>query len=420
MSNTDLRSIKKTIVITAATRSGSFLLHNLLDGHPHIITHPPHTLGNLADNISTIFNYYTRFIKYVNKAQQPLSNEQLKHLLMRKTMNFSPSYSISLKLPRMQYDTFVTNLISFMPDLFTDYATNPNPETQRLRNIIPEQFAYIKSTKIQGASKEEFHLAAITLLEQHFLNYDYLLFTDVFALIFFAYETVANKKNIINSPVIVWQKHLFFNRGNQILDATQSELIESVARNAIYITTVRRPDEGINSWLTSQANTGYRGYGSAEECYKYFVCHFVNSITAQALNGPQYAVRFEDMHKNTKALTEKLCEISEIPWHPILLETTLDGQEVGFVNRKHKIKTEMVTGVNKNLKPSNDYKHLTQEDVRQITILFHNAYKLYNYDINNSTDEPSKGKYLLNLSGLDYEQETMKKNKLINLFNIRE
>jgi hypothetical protein len=419
MCNTDLRSIKKTIVITAATRSGSFLLHNLLDGHPHIITHPPHTLGDLGNYISTIFKFYTRFIKFVNKAQQPLSNEQLKHLLMRQTINLSPSYSISLQLPKIKYDEFVTNLMSTMPNLFTDHATNPDPEVQRIRNMIPEPFEYIKSTKVQGANREEFHLAAITLLEQHFLNYDYLLSTDVFALIFFAYEMVVNKKNIINSPVIVWQKHLFFQRNSQVPEATQSELIESVARNAIYITTVRRPDEGINSWVTNQANVGH-GFSSVEESYKFFICHFVNSITAQALNGPQYVVRFEDMHKNTKALTEKLCEISEIPWHPILLETTLDGQEVGFLKRKHKIKTGMVTGVNKNLNPSNDYKHLTQEDVRQITMLFHNAYKLYNYDINKSTDGPSKGKYLFNLSDLDYEQETMKKNKLINLLNIRE
>ena len=127
MCNTDLRSIKKTIVISAATRSGSFLLHNLLDGHPHIITHPPHTLGDLEYFISTIFEFYTRFIKFVNKAQQPLSNEQLKHLLARKTINLSPSYSISLQLPKIMYDEFVTNLISRMPNLFTDHTTNPDP-----------------------------------------------------------------------------------------------------------------------------------------------------------------------------------------------------------------------------------------------------------------------------------------------------
>jgi hypothetical protein len=386
MSQFDLRAVKKTIVITHAGRSGSFLLHNLLDGHPSIISHPPDTLFNLEIVIKMVFHKYKQF----RVVTSPASNQNPKN---------SEGSGFGLKIPETSYSVFIKDITMCMPDIFK----HQNKSSKK----APTDLIYIDSPREVGVELKRFWSVSEMIIEQHMKNYKVLLPSDLFALVFYCYYKASNEGDIPDAPVILWQKH-----GGLYGD------VAAVVNDPIFITTVRRPEESLDAWVgvymdrwsePSHAIQYYfESHKNEQDCYASCVKYVASAMLLQTGFDPHYAIRFEDMHKHTEVILRRVCEIVGISWHPILLETTLDGQKIGFIHRRASKITEVVTGVNKNLKPTNDFRFIGLDDIKQIQIFFKRVYKKYGYEITIPLNNISRENCLFDLGQLKNELYLMK------------
>ncbi len=85
-------------------------------------------------------------------------------------------------------------------------------------------------------------------------------------------------------------------------------------------------------------------------------------------------IRFEDIKLYPKQITEKLCEILEIPWNDALLTTTISGENYAYVSNG-----EIITGFN--LKPvyySYD-EYFDEFDKLRLALIFREKNKAYGY-----------------------------------------
>lgn len=395
MSHFDLRAVKKTVVITHVGRSGSFLLHNLLDGHPSIISHPPETLTSLEISIHKIFEVYGKYCV----AATPASNQNPEN---------SEKSGVGLKIPETSYSALIRDIIMGVPGIFK--------ELNKLSEMAPTDFIYIDSSREIGVEIKRFSSAAEMIIKQHMENYKVLLPSDLFALVFYCYYKASNEGDIPDAPVILWQKH-----GGSYGD------IAAVVKDPIFIRTIRRPEESLDAWVVSYMDRWsepshaikyyVKSHKNEQDCYESCVKYVAKAMLLFPWYGPQYAVRFEDMHKHTEVILRRVCEIVGISWHPILLETTLDGQKVSFIHWRGSKINKVVTGVNKNLKPTTDFKFIGLDDIKQIQIFFKRFYKKYDYEIKVPLNNISRENCLFDLGQLKNELYLMKTGIFPELIN---
>ena len=386
MNNLNLRAVKKTVVITHAGRSGSFLLHNLIDGHPAVLSHPPETLTNLELHIYSIFEKYRKhLIKSKNEPDQHHQSIQLSN--------------VGLRLSESNYGTFTKDLVSYMPNIFKEWNTLPDAP--------PAHFKYIDSSSAIGVEMKRFISAVMVLLRHHFENYDILLPSDLFALVFYSYFIASGKGEISDTPILVWQKHggVYGNIDDIIIDP-------------VSITTIRRPEDALDSWVAaymdrwsdpSIARKHYsESFDSIPECYAQCVRSTVAGLLPKPWANSQYAIRFEDMHRHTESLMKKVCEIIGIQWHPILLETTLDGKRVGFIHWYGGDIKKVTTGLNKNIEPTTTFKFIGLQDIWQLQAFFGRFFSKFHYTKFVTGNGFSKENCLFNLGQLKDELYLMK------------
>jgi hypothetical protein len=119
----------------------------------------------------------------------------------------------------------------------------------------------------------------------------------------------------------------------------EAPLYETILPNLSLLTTVRSPYKTIDSHLAHTLS----GPASSDiaGAYDAVLVAFSMSALRKDLGCLQNAVRFEDLHRQTEKTMRALCDLYGITFSPILLETTLDGEEYRFPTNGR-----FVTGVN--------------------------------------------------------------------------
>ena len=324
----DLRKIKSTLVITFNGRSGSYLLSNLLDNHSKVLSCPPHSIQWVMEKIDESFSSGV----VANIATYP-----------KELVNW---------------------IINNFPLLFKSRIQDN--EALILKRLDISGMQIYRSMLVEV---ELFREIAEKLVVSHLKRYEnYISGFDILPLIHWAYALARGRRITTDSPIISWQRHNFIN--DSALDA-----IETHIRSPIFLTTIRQPEDALDSmlnWLSSHYKTKkimFRAMISA------FACNFNKRQTVF----PQWAIRFEDIHRNTEALMKKLCARLDIPFEPTLLKTTLDGETSVW-----EVRGKSITGTNQNLLKNDTFLTLTPFDIIFFNLLFaryydHFGYEMYSY-----------------------------------------
>ncbi|MBH67808.1 MAG: hypothetical protein CMM58_05590 [Rhodospirillaceae bacterium] len=391
----DLRRVRKTVVVTFAGRSGSFLLQNLLDYHSQVLSHPSECLNKLPHYIYDLF---------VNNESKALLNE-----------NKEPFAALALSADEIA--SFVRQITEIVPEIFTDLLQNDDPlaklftDSNRAAWGYSHEFDHLGDThedlsfneKVEkmGVDREVFIRIAQEILGEHMASYQILLPSDVFSLIIFSYNLAKNNRSFPVDPVIVWQKHL-------CVWEHEIPRVEATVPNPLYITTVRCPHEALDSHLAHYVRLGdknpFNPFKTKAEAYYWLVNNFVQSIRTKPLQGPQYGIRFEDMHRKTESVMAEVCQLAGISWEPILGSTTLNGEVMEFTTyRNHK--KVVLTGVNKDLKPRAAFETLSSDDILLLKILFARFYKQYDYEIKRPLKRPNMANCIIGIGGFSNERD---------------
>ncbi|MDC0997932.1 sulfotransferase [Alphaproteobacteria bacterium] len=391
MKKYNLRNVQKTIVITFAGRSGSYLLQNLLDYHSQILSHPSDCLHKLPHYIPGLF-------------------EARKSNVLR---DDNGEMLAALTLSAGDVHSFVLEITKVVPELFTDLLQNMEPLGKAFADSFRESHLYsheydhyndvndaascIEKVEQKGVDRDEFIQIAKEILLEHIALHKIVVPSDIFSLIFFSYNLSKNKRSFPDSPVIVWQKHLSL-QNNDI------PTIEGIVPNPLYITTVRCPHESIDSHLAHYVKLGDRNpFKTKRDSYYWVVNNFVQAIRTKALQGPQYVIRFEDIHKNTESVLAEICQLVGLSWEPILNSTTLNGEIMTFTTyRDDKLIT--ISGMNKNLKPRSTFTALNPDDVLLLKLLLSRCYAEYDYEIERPLKAPNMQNCIIGMSGFSNEQ----------------
>lgn len=321
----DLRNIKSTLVVMYCGRSGSFLFSNLMDHHPEVLSCPP---GSLSHTISHIARIFTNLMKNPN--------------------TFSPEFLIE-------------ELILDHPNLFLE--TNRN-------NYIGNT----EEKKYSGVPRELFRAISKKLLEQHLMKtHGPLIINDIFSLIHWAYALSAGRKIRTAAPTICWQRHaLILNNSVEFFDRCLS--------NPIYITAIRRFEDALDSHLSRMSieldvNGEPLNNNKHDYCATY-VSQFMFNLLRKPSSNRHYAIKFEDMHMHTYEIMNSVCEVLDINYDPILLETTLDGEQYHF----EKVPGQFTTGVNLDLQKKSVFDFLNDSDVLLLNLILRRSYIDYGYE----------------------------------------
>lgn len=331
LENIDLRHLKHIAAICYAGRSGSYLLSNLFDGHSSLLSCPPHALHNSP---FTLYNI-------------------LKYIVERRISDL---------------DTMISLIVQNHPLLFKD----ANHE-----EFLGKPYANIPV----GVNKEKFISNALVILNSHIKKYDSFGVQDLFVLVHWAYESCKENCNFPKNPSIIWQRHL-------PLSEKQGRFLKTEFDSFLTLTCVRRLECAIDSHLVHHIYE--KPKGTKEEVFKLILHQFCSSIQKKNAGYPQFAIKFEDLHLNTRNVMQKLSDLIGVSYEKIFEETTLDREPFYFYKNG-----EMITGTNKTLPTKSVLKVLTQADVQFFQIYFSKFYEAYLYDV-----EPSNMQNIINSEGL--------------------
>ena len=226
--------------------------------------------------------------------------------------------------------------------------------------------------KAAGVPKETFRSFAKALMMVHVTRYRTpLSVSDILSLIHWAYALAAGREMSVKAPIICWQRH-------SIVTHSQSAVYEQQLVNPIFITAVRRFEDSLDSHLLHMENllnaNGEITFANKQNLCDVLVSQFIANLIRKP--GHHYAIKFEDMHINTDIIMRKVCDLLDINFDPILLETTLDGDAYHF----EKASGQFVTGVNKDLKKKLTYDILNASDVLLLNLILRRYYVHYGYE----------------------------------------
>lgn len=301
-------------------RSGSYLLSNLLDGHPQTLALPPHSSHWIA-------HFIALFLVRVEEGA------------------FAEG---SLLAP------FVTAFCDGFPNLFSDTQEARAADYIRL-GPSGEWPAGVP----RAAFEIQFRDALAGLAERGTLTP-----RTLFAAIHTAYAAACGM-TVEPDPVIVWQAH---NVQNYHWD-----FYERLLGPMQLLLTVRDPVRTYDSWLSATLEhlpcppttiTAPRLFLD----YLRLTGHGCPVTAEKNIR----AVRFEDMHNRTEAVLRAVAGWIGIRWDPVLLETTSDGKTVWF-----KTGTRQVTGTRPIPRIQAAPKFCRWIDRLALRILFADAYAVW-------------------------------------------
>jgi hypothetical protein len=279
----DTRAIRGIVGIMYCGRSGSVLLGNLLDSHPQILSCPPHSLKTAPKQLHN----------YIVKAKKRRSGD----------------------------DELLAGLVDLFPCLF------PEGDHSGLLGVTA-------SPQKLGVNREAYGQVLGRILARTSEKYDGLTTADIFIAIHLAYAEVLGRTMQTDRPYIIWHRHA------PLSTPEEASFYGAIFPNLSLITAIRSPYKTIDSALT-HALHGEAAGDAAGDIVDDVLVSFVRSALKKDVACPQYAVRFEDLHRQTEKTMRALCDIYGIDFLPSLLETTLDGEEYRFPTNGR-----FVTGVN--------------------------------------------------------------------------
>ena len=314
----DLKKIKSTLIVLYCGRSGSYLFSNLMDSHPEVLSCPPDSLEHVIERVIKILYSY--------KEEPGI---------------FTPS-------------KLIDRLISECPNLFIE-TSKKNLDGDIVKKL---------ST---GVPKEIFREKATALLTSHLNRYGFpISVADIFSLIHWGYALSLGREMNTEQPVICWQRH-------NVVTKEKAPIYGSNVINPIFITAVRRIEDALDSHLSVMKQE----FEDKQELCETVLAQFIFNLSQKEIAVPQYAVKFEDMHRNTEKLMSAVCKTLNINYDPILLETTLDGKPYYF----EKSPGNFVTGVNKKLHKKRSFDLLNESDLLLLNLLLQRDYNFYNYEL---------------------------------------
>lgn len=256
-------------------RSGSYLLSNLLDGHPEILAVPPHALQWAVHYLVMWFSERDEF-----------------------------SEATTL-------DAFVPDFIKAFPNLFAD-SQEPFYQTLircgRDREIAPgvdrDAFAANFRSCLQGLHQR----GKLTL-------------ANMFRAIHVAYAAASGQNLSTEAPIIVWQIH--------DLRVQHRTLFREILGPIRFILCARYPEKSLDAYL--QAHLSRPPYAlKLMRVPRNLVRYLLENDHKAAEDEAVSVIRFEDMHNNTEAVMRALALWLGLRWDPCLLETTCDGKIIWF------------------------------------------------------------------------------------------
>ena len=321
----DLRKIKSTLVITFNGRSGSFLLSNLLDNHSEVLSCPPDSIQLVMEKIDESFS--SGVVQNLETYPKELVNW------------------IIIKFPLLFKSIIQDNVV---------------PTLERV------DISGMQTCRSMLVEVELFREIAEKLVVSHLERYeDHISGSDILPLIHWAYALARGRRITTDTPIISWQRHNFIN--DRALDA-----IETHISSPIFLTTIRQPEDSLDSLLTFLQSH----FKTKKVMFRHLLSSFAVNFNKRQTVFPQWAIRFEDMHRNTEALMQNLCARLAIRFEPTLLETTLDGELCVW-----QVRGKSITGTNKNLLKKDTFVTLTPADVIFFNLLFARYYDHFGYEM---------------------------------------
>ena len=325
----DLRKIKSTLVITHNGRSGSHLLSNLLDNHSEVLSCPQDSLQWVMEKIDASFS---------DGVVQNIET-----------------------YPKELVDWIITNFPLLFKSIIQD---NKVPILERL------DISGLQIFSSMLVEVELFREIAEKLLVSHLERYEnHISGFDILPLIHWAYALARGRRITTYTPIISWPRHNFIT--NYALDAIETHII-----SPIFLTTIRQPEDALDSiltWLKLHFKT-------KKVMFREIISSFAYNYNKRQTVFPQWAIRFEDIHRNTEGLMKNLCARLYIHFEPTLLETTVDGEQSVW-----QVRGQSVTGTNKNLVKKDTFATLTLADVVFLNLLFTRYYGHFGYEMNART-----------------------------------
>ncbi|MEO5376085.1 MAG: sulfotransferase [Alphaproteobacteria bacterium] len=311
--------VRRTAVITYFGRSGSYLLSNLLDGHPQVLSLPPHSFSGFFKETDRFLSRWTGggpdvVTRFVLETFPYLSRDA--------------NHNRKLRLP---------------DGVRLDYGVPTEAFADLLMAII------LKTMADKAVSPSEF-------------------MGVLFIAVHVAYAACRGRP-IPEDPVIAFQLHAPEFRPLR-------SLIRAALGNVVFIKCVRQPEKTIDSYIAH-----YMDEIDQPPCSDLFVPSkmILETLATDHIDPDEskdsIAVRFEDMHRRTEALTRAVARELGIDWHPIVLETTLDGQPFYFSSRG-----TLITGTRPELADGSTLKYLDQADAMKILIAMRANCEAWGYE----------------------------------------
>ncbi|MEO5374861.1 MAG: sulfotransferase [Alphaproteobacteria bacterium] len=267
-------AIRAVVVIVPVFRSGSYLLSNLFDNHPEVLSVPPHAM-----------HFFFHDIK------------QWSDLVADKDVSIG------------DFKLFVEKRFEFLfreADHVKRYSSAP-PGT----------------TMVAGVPRERFMAHFGDILER-LVDRDAANVGNLFRAIHIAYAAAIPRRIESPAPIIVWQKHL-------PISDDEGALIRDSIGEATFLVTVRTPHVGFNAHYQHFIENESTLFDHLPLRALRVNLH---AMRRSRYPGPAYAVRFEDLHTRTEPLMRALARHLGIAWDPVLLKTTLDGETFYFPTAK--------------------------------------------------------------------------------------
>ena len=313
-------------------RSGTILLHSLLDSHPDVLS----------------CNAY--FWMYSFKMDEFLAAEP------------EPTPEKLLSFICDAYPYLFEHWPTFFPEMFRGANCDLRFGTNRERFI--------------AAFKEYLACFPVGTPFQNLPN-GHTVHSFVLQAICVAYAIAQGQPLESPRPTIVWQTHFW-----------QADYFRSRFPQIRILSAIRHPLKGYDSWQLRTFEDE-----RVPPFWFYHAVKFRQMIEFMKVPTDLVercrAIRFEDIHNRTEAVTRALAEWLGIRWHPCLLESTFDGEPYwgvkggyahAFKPGEIPSKTALVTGTKKYDESKMDFKYLGLLDRLRITAFCESAFKNWSYE----------------------------------------
>ena len=329
----NLNNISGVSSIQFSGRSGSYLLSNLFDSHPNILSCPPHSLHNALKHLNHIL--------HANSLKKTVKVEQ-----------------------------FAQSICDKFPCLFVLSDQNKEMHEKLLGKKSANAMKY-------GVNQGRF-LTYLTDYLYFLIKQKIFTISNVFKCIHLAYAECLDKEILPNSW-IVWQQHGIFCKNSL-------SIIEQTFQNFLFLTTIRQPIKAIDSHLKhigfNQKSIMIDKPDFPKLILRLFAEYGVSITrkeilydTSSLYKFPQYLVRFEDMHLKTERLMTILLGKMNLPFDENTLKTTIDGNDYLFENNG-----KLITGTRDSLEGENILYIFRVEDDLLLKKIFKKINKQFGYE----------------------------------------